>query len=123
MYSMTSLLHYEPAAQEGAGLIAERMTEFSKSGRPFRPSTLATVANAFDVIADMTMSVRFGLLDKGEDTRGLLHAIHQFLIYGTHIGIYPSLHEPIRKLMQKVFAKVRHRQRHCICQRKKSWDV
>jgi hypothetical protein len=51
---------------------------------------------AFDVIGLITVSRRFGLLDKGEDKSGVLNALHQYLRYCATVGVY-SVHSWIFK--------------------------
>jgi hypothetical protein len=52
---------------------------------------------AFDVIGLITVSRRFGLLDKGEDNSGMLNSLHQYLRYCASVGVYSELHSWIFK--------------------------
>ena len=45
----------------------------------------------------ITVSRRFGLLDKGEDDSGMLNALHQYLRYCASVGVYSELHSWIFK--------------------------
>jgi cytochrome P450 len=47
---------------------------------------------AFDVIGEITMGSRFGLMEDGGDKYGIISAIDESNIYGAHIGLFPRLH-------------------------------
>ena len=99
MYSMSSMVHYEPFADECAALLAERLNEFAKSyeeidiGRWFQ-------YYAFDVIGNITYSKRFGFLDHGNDVRGVIAGLQDGLVYGSLIGIYARLHPLLFRLLK-----------------------
>jgi cytochrome P450 len=57
---------------------------------------------AFDVIACITYSHRFGFLDQGEDIDGTIAALDRTMSYSTLVGIYASLHPVLFHLSAKM---------------------
>jgi hypothetical protein len=54
---------------------------------------------AFDVIGLITVSRRFGLLDKGDDNTGMLKSLHSYLRYCASVGVFSELHSWLFKPM------------------------
>ena len=98
-YSMTSLLAYEPFADECVALLDKRLQEVAtNSNNGVVDLKHWLQCYAFDVITYMTYSERLGFLDKGEDARGIIPALDDYLIYASLVGIFPSLHPIIFKI-------------------------
>ncbi|KAI1110951.1 cytochrome P450 [Nemania sp. NC0429] len=91
MYSMSSLVSYEPYVDECSDIFSQRLSEMSEAG------TLVDIGHwlqcyAFDVIGQITYGKRVGFLDRGEDIQSIMHVIENQMSYGTFIGIYPRFH-------------------------------
>ncbi|KAJ2990879.1 hypothetical protein NUW58_g2738 [Xylaria curta] len=97
MYSMSSLLSYEPYVDECADLFTQRLTEFAHGGKVIDMGHWLQCF-AFDVIGLMTSGARYGFLDRGDDIRGIMGALEGMIKYSTAIGIYPRLHPYLYKL-------------------------
>ncbi len=91
MYSLSSLVSYEGYVDSCTEIFSQRLSEFAASGQTIDCAHWFQ-CYAFDVIGNITYSQRFGFLDKGEDVRGLLKALHSVLKYGTLIGVFAKWH-------------------------------
>ena len=94
---MTSLVSYEPYADECADIFAQRLEEFANAGTAV-DLRYWFQCYAFDVIGMITYAKRFGFLDAGEDIGGVIRQIEDFFLYGALVGIYPSLHPLLYRL-------------------------
>ncbi|KIX01993.1 uncharacterized protein Z518_07932 [Rhinocladiella mackenziei CBS 650.93] len=95
LYSMTSLMGMEPYAVECAQILVKKFTEFAHSRSPINLQVWLQYY-AFDTIALITLSKRFGFLDTGEDNGGMIAALHSYLVYLSRVGV---MHEWHRSLM------------------------
>lgn len=119
VYSLSSLVHYEPYVDSCVDLFVQRLDEFAKSGKTFDLGHWFQ-CYAFDVIGNITFGERFGesfnfspsmrstligigFLDHGHDIDGTMEAVQGFLKYGTLVGVYPQWH--IR--LSAIFAKLK----------------
>lgn len=100
VYSMSSLVSYEPFVDHCADLLVQRLSEIashshshSHSGR--RPFDIANwlLAYANDVIACITFGSRFGFLDAGQDIRNMNADRREIVLYSSLMGIYPRIHD------------------------------
>lgn len=91
MYSMSSLVHYEPYVNECLDLFDQRMKETAEANRTINMAHWVQ-CYAFDVIAGLTYSKRFGFLDAGQDIGGLMAMLENVLRYSTLVGIFAWLH-------------------------------
>lgn len=91
VYSMSSLVSYETYVDQCADIFTQRLSEIAASGRPINMAYWLQ-AYAFDVIACITFGGRFGFLDSGEDIRGMMSQLHDFVRYASLVGIFPWLH-------------------------------
>ncbi|KAI9925112.1 hypothetical protein ASPWEDRAFT_176383 [Aspergillus wentii DTO 134E9] len=87
MYSMTSLVAYEPFVDNCVGIFKERLEEFASEG------TVIDVAHwvqcyAFDVIGEITFGKRFGFLDRGEDIRDVMAFLDLSFTVSSYSGLY-----------------------------------
>lgn len=101
LYSMTSLVSYEPFVDECADIFSQRLTEIAQSGKSIDMGHWFQ-CYAFDVIACITYSRRFGFLDSGEDIDGTIAALDRTMSYSTLVGIYASLHPILFHLTSKL---------------------
>jgi cytochrome P450 len=101
LYSMTSLVSYEPFVDECADIFSQRLTEIAQSGKPINMGHWFQ-CYAFDVIACITYSRRFGFLDSGEDIDGTIAALDRTMTYSTLVGIYAKLHPVLFHLSAKL---------------------
>ncbi|EPE36267.1 Cytochrome P450 [Glarea lozoyensis ATCC 20868] len=69
LYSMTSLVGYEPAVNNCIELLTSRFCEIADAGKLFDFQHYLQ-CYAFDVIGEITFGKRFGFLDLGEDKEG-----------------------------------------------------
>ncbi|KAH9884993.1 cytochrome P450 [Xylariomycetidae sp. FL2044] len=98
-YAMSSLLSYEPYVTECIDIFRQRLTELAQTGLVVNLHHWLQ-CYAFDLIGLMTFSERFGFLDRGDDVGGVMKAIDESLAYGSHVGIFPSLHPLLFLLRQ-----------------------
>ncbi|KIV80341.1 hypothetical protein PV11_07847 [Exophiala sideris] len=91
LYSMTSLVAMEPNAAECAQLLAKKFTDFAVKGTPFNLQVWFQYF-AFDTIALITLSKRFGFLDTGADNGGMIAALHSYLQYLSKVGVIHEWH-------------------------------
>lgn len=91
LYSMSSLVHYEPFVNDCLALFDQRMKEVASAGKTINMAHWVQ-CYAFDVIAGLTYSNRFGFLDAGNDIDGLMAMLEDVLRYSTLLGIYAWLH-------------------------------
>ncbi|KZL77639.1 cytochrome P450 oxidoreductase [Colletotrichum tofieldiae] len=101
VYSMTSLVHYEPYVDECGALFSQRLMEFSKAGTAIDFGHWFQCF-AFDAIAMMTYGKRLGFLDRGEDIKNVIDTINNGLIYSSLAGIFPWFHKYVMPLLRKL---------------------
>ncbi|KAJ5731666.1 uncharacterized protein N7483_006174 [Penicillium malachiteum] len=101
LYSMSSLVSYEPFVDRCIDIFFARLDEFATKKQSFNLGHWFQ-CYAFDVIGDITFGQRFGFLDRGEDIDGAISAVHNVMMYSALIGVYPEWHpllfEPMSKL-------------------------
>lgn len=78
-----------------------RLGEFAESGKRVDLQHWLQ-CYAFDVVGAVTVSRRFGFLDRGEDCLGLLEALHRSLVYLTHVGVVPEVHRWLYAVVKRV---------------------
>ena len=92
MYSMSSLISYEPFVDKVNAEFMARMDGFAQRGLPFDLFTWMQYY-AFDVIGEITIGRSFGLIEAGNDKDGLLEAVDTGNVkYGSTVGLVPELH-------------------------------
>lgn len=91
VYSLSTMISYETFADECLDLLATRLDEIAKRGRPVDLAHWFQ-AYAFDVVASITFGHRLGFLDSGEDIRNMMHHLHETTRYSALVGIFPALH-------------------------------
>ncbi|KUJ10351.1 cytochrome P450 oxidoreductase [Mollisia scopiformis] len=102
LYSMTNLTSMEPQVHECVGVLREKFSELatSKSPQSFDLQHWFQCF-AFDTIGLITLNKRFGFLDNGKDKWGLLAALHAYLEYVSHVGVFSELHPILYRIVQK----------------------
>ncbi|CAG8901745.1 unnamed protein product [Penicillium egyptiacum] len=92
MYTMSSLLSYEPFVDKVNGEFMAALADHAQHGNVFDLFTWMQFY-AFDVIGEITLGRSFGLIEAGHDKDGLLHAVHVASIsYGSMVGLVPEIH-------------------------------
>ncbi|KAL2811624.1 cytochrome P450 [Aspergillus granulosus] len=91
LYSMSSLVTYEPFVDECISIFRQRLAELAHAKHPMNMGHWMQ-CYAFDVIGLMTYSKRIGFLDQGEDVGGVMGALENMIFYASLAGLTPSLH-------------------------------
>lgn len=100
LYSMSSLVQYEPYVDECIELLHNQLDRVADNGATVNFCNWIRYFT-WDVIATITYNRRFGFLQKGEDVNGLTAMIGDVARYGTLVGIYAWLHPWIFPLTSK----------------------
>jgi cytochrome P450 len=100
LYSMTSVIGYEPLVDECADLLADHLDKFAELKEKVNIGHWFQ-CYAFDVIGNITFGKRFGFLDNGEDVGGIMSALSRHLQYSVLIGIFAEWHPFLFKQMQR----------------------
>ncbi|KAH7161032.1 cytochrome P450, partial [Dactylonectria macrodidyma] len=101
LYSVTALRSMEDSVDECIGLYQERLDELAASGKPF-DLQFWMQSYAFDVISQITVPKRLGLLEKGVDEQNIFSSLDSYLKYCALVGIFPGLHKSLFWLMAKL---------------------
>ncbi|KAG8628055.1 hypothetical protein KVT40_003928 [Elsinoe batatas] len=91
LYSMTNLLHLEPFVETCTNLLLNHFDRLSRTNEVIDLQHWLQ-CYAFDTIGMITFAKRFGFLDEGKEIGGIFHALHQYVIYGSNVGVYSWLH-------------------------------
>ncbi|CAK7201920.1 hypothetical protein SEUCBS139899_004636 [Sporothrix eucalyptigena] len=97
MYSMSSLVSYEPFVDNCIALFKSRLREKAISGELLDLAAWLQFY-AFDVIGEITYGRQFGFLDKGSDIDGMMDSLDQILWFQTYLGLFLWL-KPIGKYL------------------------
>jgi cytochrome P450 len=103
LYSLSSLVHYEPYVNDCLALFKQRMKEIASVDKSINMAHWVQ-CYAFDVIAGLTYSRRFGFLDAGDDVDGLIAMLEDVLRYSTLLGIYAWLHTTLWPIATRIKA-------------------
>ncbi|KAK4908910.1 hypothetical protein LTR66_017526 [Elasticomyces elasticus] len=87
MYSMTSLVSYEPLVDNCIEIFKKRLHEISSYGRSIDMAHWMQ-CYAFDVIGEITFGSRFGFLEAGNDIGGVMESIDSGLTVSSYLGLY-----------------------------------
>ncbi|CZR62536.1 related to pisatin demethylase cytochrome P450 [Phialocephala subalpina] len=103
LYSMTNLTSMESQVHECSRILAERFSQRARSQiDQFIDIQHWFQCFAFDTIGLITLNKRFGFLDEGKDKWGLLEALHAYLQYLAHVGIFAEFHPFLFRMFQKI---------------------
>ncbi|KAK0109972.1 hypothetical protein ONS95_002639 [Cadophora gregata] len=97
LYSMTTLLSYEPFVDKCNATFCQKLSNFAADEVSFDvPQWMQFYA--FDVIGEISVGQSFGFLDGKREHDNILEAIHQSMVYGSRVGLFPGLHPVICKI-------------------------
>ncbi|KAF4832790.1 Pisatin demethylase [Colletotrichum tropicale] len=99
VYSMSSMVHYEPFVDECTDKLVRRFSEFAADGQSFDLGHWLQ-CYAFDVIGKITFSESFGCLDDGKDPQGIMKAIENLTSLSTIMGLYPGIYPLVFATLQ-----------------------
>ncbi|KAJ4991362.1 cytochrome p450 pisatin [Stagonosporopsis vannaccii] len=91
LYSQTALLSYEPFVDTCNAILLKRLEEYALEGKILDVREMMQFY-AFDVIGEITVGSRFGLMEDGGDKSGIIAAIDESLVYGAIVGLIPEWH-------------------------------
>jgi cytochrome P450 len=91
LYSNTNLLSYEPFVDTCNNILVKRLREYARDEKSLDVRELMQYY-AFDVIGEITMGSRFGLMEDDGDKSGVVVAIDEMIAHGAKIGLIPELH-------------------------------
>lgn len=101
LYSQTTLLSYEPFVDTCNTILLKILEEHAQNGKALNVRELMQLY-AFDVIGEITVGSRFGMMEEGGDKSGIIKAIDQMLNYGAIIGLLPEWYWPIAAMMNRL---------------------
>ncbi|CAG7921611.1 unnamed protein product [Penicillium olsonii] len=91
MYSMTSLVSYEPSVDNCIEIFKQRLLEFSEQGSTIDMAHWMQ-CYAFDVIGEITFGKRFSFLEAGNDVGGVMKSLDKGLTVSSYLGLYSWLY-------------------------------
>ncbi|KAJ4347616.1 hypothetical protein N0V95_005263 [Ascochyta clinopodiicola] len=94
LYSQTSLLSYEPFVDTCNSILLKRLEEYAQEGKTLDVREMMQYY-AFDVIGEITVGSRFGLMEDDGDKSGIIGALDESLDYSAAIGLIPEWHQRI----------------------------
>ncbi|KAF2131728.1 pisatin demethylase [Dothidotthia symphoricarpi CBS 119687] len=97
LYSTTHLLSYEPAVDNCNNLLLRRLSEYAREKKDFDVRELMQFY-AFDVIGELTVGARFGLMEDNGDKSGIIPILGEALAYSTYVGLVPGVHWWVGKI-------------------------
>lgn len=103
MYSLSSLVSYEPYVDECLSLFCDRLSEISQRGSSVDMRHWFT-CYAFDVIGLITLSKRFGTLDAGEDIGSFMVSGGVQHMMASCVGVFSSWYPLIFKVLTTMAA-------------------
>lgn len=101
LYSLSSLVSYEPYVDDCDDMLLERLGAVAESGEVV-DMVHWFQCYAFDVMSSITYSKRFGFLDRGDDIAGIMAALQRSMVYSTLVGVYPWAHPWLYAIMEKI---------------------
>jgi cytochrome P450 len=91
LYSNNNLLSYEPFIDTCNSILLKRLREYSWTGNRLDMRELMQYY-AFDVIGEITLGSRFGLMEEDGDKRGVIAAIDDGITLGAKFGLFPEVY-------------------------------
>ncbi|KAF9698121.1 hypothetical protein EKO04_003935 [Ascochyta lentis] len=91
LYSQTSLLSYEPFVDTCNTILLKRLEEYAQEGKTLDVREMMQYY-AFDVIGEITVGSRFGLMEDDGDKSGIIKAIDEAITYSAFVGLIPEWH-------------------------------
>ncbi|CAI6237486.1 unnamed protein product [Periconia digitata] len=91
LFSMTSLVAYEPYVDTSNATLVAKFVEFAATNEVISiPDWMQYYA--FDVVGEFTVGRPFGMMRTGGDILGILDTIHQNLAYSSRMCLFNELH-------------------------------
>ncbi|KAH8691014.1 putative cytochrome P450 [Phaeosphaeriaceae sp. PMI808] len=135
LFSMTSMVGYEPYVDVSNATLVARFVEFASTGQVINvPDWMQYYA--FDVVGEFTVSALivsifhqvggpFGMMRTGGDIQGILDAIHQNLAYSSRMCLFNELHAWLGLLnhtmgVRSAFENINDYVKACLAERHKS---
>lgn len=97
LYSTTHLLSYEPAVDTCNTILLRRLDEYAREGKELDVRQLMQYY-AFDVIGEITVGSRFGLMEDNGDKSGIISTIGEAISYSSYVGLVPGVHWWVGKI-------------------------
>ncbi|KAH8596048.1 cytochrome protein [Bisporella sp. PMI_857] len=97
LYTMSTMVNYEPAVDEMNTVFLEKWHAFAKE-RKFINIPEFIQFYAIDVIGQITSGKNFDMMKNEKDVHGLLPIIKSMILYQGSIGLFPEWHSTIVKL-------------------------
>ncbi|KAJ5294898.1 cytochrome P450 pisatin demethylase [Penicillium antarcticum] len=101
LYSMTSLVAYEPFVDNCIEILKQRLDEFASTGRLIDMGHWLQ-CYAFDVIGKITFGDRFGFLDAGNDVGNMIEFLDDSFTVCSYFGPYVWLYPMFLKLSKYI---------------------
>ncbi|RFU26581.1 hypothetical protein B7463_g9752, partial [Scytalidium lignicola] len=98
LYSTTHLLSMEDPVVHCIENLETVMERFAASGESFNMQHWLQ-RFAFDCISMITLSKSFGFLIGENDPTNVFHALHSYLVYCTHVGIFHEFHRIVYRFL------------------------
>lgn len=121
LYSNTNLVSYEPFVEVCNQILAHSLREHARHGNPFDMRELMQYY-AFDVIGEITVGSRFGLMEDAGDKSGVIDAIDGLIYnaatFGTvpevflavfHVASFLKLPSPFQKILDFINLNIQNR--------------
>ncbi|KAI0841395.1 cytochrome P450 [Hypoxylon sp. FL0890] len=105
MYSMSSLVSYEPYVDHCVQLLCDKLESFALSKSSINLGRWLQFF-AFDAVSMVTFGERLGFLDQGEDVENLMENLHYDHITLNLLGTFHGL-IPLHKLLSGLFASAK----------------
>ncbi|KAL6706818.1 hypothetical protein ACN47E_005154 [Coniothyrium glycines] len=97
LYSTTNLLNYEPFVDNCNTILLRRLEECAREHTELDVRQLMQFY-AFDVIGEITVGSRFGLMEDNGDKSGIIQILHDGLDISSAVGFVPEMHWWIGKI-------------------------
>ncbi|KAH8807907.1 cytochrome P450 [Xylogone sp. PMI_703] len=104
LYSTTHLMSMEEPVVQCIENLEAALDRFATSGVSFNMQHWLQ-RFAFDCISIITLAKSFGFLTGENDPTNVFHALHTYLVYCTHVGIFNEFHQIAYRLLGLLSAK------------------
>ncbi|KAK5042882.1 hypothetical protein LTR84_012415 [Exophiala bonariae] len=91
LYTMTSMINYEPAVDKMNAVLMEKFRQFWRENRTVMIPQFVQYY-AFDVIGQITVDESFGMMQKEGDAENMLETVKKATLYQNLGGIFPEFH-------------------------------
>jgi cytochrome P450 len=101
MYSLTSILSYEPYVDSSIALLSAKFRDFADQGQAFELMAWMQYY-AFDVIGEITFGRSFGMMESGQDVDRILETIRVTAVIPAHLGLISELAAPFYYIVARL---------------------